>query len=91
MSIAVTAADLRQLLDSPAESPVLYLKHGPDDEGGEWMLDVWAGAYVHDSRVVITRSDLIDDVTGDSPDDDEIRDAVDTVQGYADETAESLT
>lgn len=52
----ITTADLRKLLNSPAENPVLYVNRDTDEP----ELDVWASAYVSRGDVVITRTDLID-------------------------------
>lgn len=51
----VTVQDVRELLNSPAEHPVLYVKEGPDNEGGEFELDVWAGALVPHGSIVTDR------------------------------------
>jgi hypothetical protein len=88
--VTVTAHHIHQLFDSPAEHPVLYYKEGPDDEGGDWELDVRDEAYVHATRIVATRTTLIDHVTGEDPDDEEILDAVQRVQEFADEAAGDL-
>jgi hypothetical protein len=68
----VTSFDIRQLLGSPAQEPVLYLKAGPDDEGGELEADVWASAYVHHSKVIVRRGEVVDAI-GDDPDDDAVK------------------
>lgn len=50
----VTVADLKHLLESGAEDPVLYLDFESD------QLEVWAGAYVGHHRKVISKEDLIE-------------------------------
>jgi hypothetical protein len=83
MSLTVTPADLRSLLDSGAEDPVLYVNFDVDEEP---ELDVWAGAYVDNDNVVITRTDLVDWL-GDDWTDDDITEYLPELQDTADSIA----
>jgi hypothetical protein len=56
MNTTVTTTLLRQLINSGAEDPVLYL----DTDRDEPELDVWAGAEVDQDNVVITRESLLE-------------------------------
>ncbi|MDH6710937.1 hypothetical protein P3T27_007688 [Kitasatospora sp. MAA19] len=78
----VTAALLRQLLDSSAENPVLYVSADSDTP----ELDVWAGALVDNGTVVITRTELTDWL-GDDWTDADLREYLPALQ----ETADSIT
>jgi hypothetical protein len=83
--IDVTAAHLRELLDSGAENPVLYVNRETD---GEPELAVWAGAYVDRDDVVITRDDLTDWLGDDWTEEDVaeyLPELQDTVDGIAPE------
>ncbi|MFF7986943.1 hypothetical protein ACFZDK_49055 [Streptomyces sp. NPDC007901] len=51
----VTVTDIRTLLDSSAELPVLYINYGPGNEGTEAELDVWAAGLVYQADIVLTR------------------------------------
>lgn len=82
----VTVADVRALLAAQSEDPVLYVQNGPDDEGGEPTVEVWAGALVPAGSVIVRRSDL-DDTLGDDPDDDSIRECLPQMQEDADRIA----
>lgn len=83
MSVTVTPAHLRQLLDSPVEEPVLYVSVDEDDRTVD--LDVWASAYVSHARIVVTRVQLVDWLGDDWSDDDvteylpELQEAVDRI------------
>nr|BEK68869.1 hypothetical protein KPHV_60960 [Kitasatospora purpeofusca] len=76
----VTTSHLRQLLDSRAEQPVLYI----DPESGQ--LDIWADALVHHASVVLTREELVD-ALGDDFSDGDADDYLAIVQDAADEAA----
>lgn len=84
-----TVADLRELLESPAESPVLYIKQGPDFGSGYPSLEVWADAYVANAAIVLRRHELID-MVGEHPDDKTLTDALDEIQADVDEVFERL-
>lgn len=62
----VTVTDIRTLLDSSAELPVLYINYGPGDGGTEAELDVWAAGLVHQPDVVLTRATALDQL-GEEP------------------------
>lgn len=84
----VTIADLRKLLDSPAEQPVLYVMR--DEESGKPdRLDVWAEAYVSEDDIVVGREELVDALDGaDEPhkvDDDALKDLLEEYQEVVDE------
>ncbi|MDH6130351.1 hypothetical protein [Kitasatospora sp. GP82] len=87
----ITAADLRRLLDSGAENPVLYIDRDVDDEP---ELNVWAAAYVDKDDIVITRDALIDWL-GDDWTDKEIAEYLpelqDTVDGIEPEPGPHFT
>lgn len=86
---AITRADVRQLLAHPGEDPVLYLKAGPDDEGGELEPDVWVSAYVHHSKVLVHRHEVVD-ALGEDPDDDEVDDYLEQLEQTVEEVAAAL-
>ncbi|MFI9331983.1 hypothetical protein ACIGZJ_31130 [Kitasatospora sp. NPDC052868] len=67
MSLTITPAHLRRLLESGADEPVLYVDFDVDAEP---ELDVRASAYVDDDHVVITREALVDQLGDDWTDDD---------------------
>jgi hypothetical protein len=85
MTPTVTTFLLQQLLDSPAENPVLYVNL----DGDEPALDVWAGAYVSHGAVVTTRADLIDSL-GDDWSSDDLKDCATDLQETADEVLATL-
>jgi hypothetical protein len=63
----VTVADIRTLLDSSAELPVLYINYGPGDDGGtEAELDVWAAGLVYQPDIVLTHATALD-LLGEEP------------------------
>lgn len=62
----VTVADIRTLLGSSAELPVLYINYGLGDEGTEAELDVWGAGLVHQADIVITRATALD-LLGEEP------------------------
>lgn len=83
----VTVADIRELLASGAEEPVLYVQNGPDDEGGEQTLAVWARALVPRGRIACTFEEVTDAI-GDEPDDDDITGYLPGVQDEIDRIVE---
>lgn len=85
----ITPTDIQKLLHSPAEDPVLYLKAGPDDEGGQLEADVWASAYVHHSKVLIHRHEAIDAI-GDAPDADAVDHYLTLLEPTVEEVAAAL-
>ncbi|MFK0045554.1 CopG family transcriptional regulator [Streptomyces sp. NPDC090741] len=66
--LRITVSDIRRLLSSGSEQPVLYV----NVEDGPAQIDVWAGAYVAGHWRIATR-DEITDMIGDSPSDSDIR------------------
>lgn len=88
-TVVITRADIEQLLDSPAENPVLYLKAGPDDEGGELEADVWASAYVPHAKVLVSRREVVDAI-GDAPDADAVDDYLALLEPTVEEVAVAL-
>lgn len=66
----VTAGDIRTLLGSTAEEPVLYLKLD-EDSGQPEELDVWAAALVPHGSIITTRADALN-LLGDEPDEEMI-------------------
>lgn len=80
MSLTVTAADVRKLLESGAEQPVLYV----NVEDGPAHVDVWAGAYVAHHLVIASREEITDQLGGDSPSDSDISDILGGLQETAD-------
>ena len=85
----VTTTDVRTLLGSTAEEPVLYLKLD-DDSGNAEELDVWAQALVPSGTIVITRVDALD-LFGDEPDDETIAEYLPQVQESVDSLVADLT
>lgn len=83
--ITVTTSDLRLLLNSQAESPVLYLRR--DDETGEPdETDVWADALVVHDDVIVHRHELLDALGGH----DETTDALEQLLPLYQETLDGL-
>jgi hypothetical protein len=80
----VTVQDLHRLLDSPAESPVLYL----NTENG-LSIDVWAEALAPSGRVIISRESLLD-LIGDDRDADTLREQLDELQGTVADIADTI-
>jgi hypothetical protein len=63
----VTVSDIRTLLDSSAELPVLYINYGPGDGGTEVAeLDVWATGLVYQPDIVLTHATALE-VLGEEP------------------------
>lgn len=87
----VTVQDVRTLLNSPAESPVLYIKEEPDTEGGELELDVWAEALVPHSAIVARREEVLDWVGGACPARVDIAHVLPDLQEDVDAVAAKLT
>ncbi|MFE1206369.1 hypothetical protein ACFW5V_32300 [Streptomyces sp. NPDC058762] len=85
----ITRGDIQQLLASPGEDPVLYLKAGPDDEGGPLQVDVWVSAYVHHSKVIVHRHEVVD-ALGDAPDGDALDDYLTLLEQTVEEVAAAL-
>ncbi|MFJ2263676.1 hypothetical protein ACIOKD_36195 [Streptomyces sp. NPDC087844] len=56
----VTVTDIRTLLDSSAELPVLYINYGPGDGGTEAELDVWAAGLIDQPDIVLTHATALD-------------------------------
>jgi hypothetical protein len=85
----ITRADVRALLDSPGEDPVLYLSAGPDDEGGPLQIEQWEAAYVSASKVVARQSDVLEEL-GEDPDRDALDHYLPMLQETVEETARRL-
>lgn len=85
----IIVSEVRELLVAPHTSPVLYLKQGPDDEGGEWEVAVWAAAYVSPAAVVTTYQAVVDAI-GEEPSSDEILDYLPELQELLKKTLEKL-
>jgi hypothetical protein len=56
----VTANDVRELLDSPVSSPVLYVEHEANSRSGEPEIAVWDRNYVPADRVACTREEALE-------------------------------
>ncbi|WP_158710077.1 CopG family transcriptional regulator [Streptomyces katrae] len=80
MQLKIDVSDVRRLLDSGSEQPVLYV----NIEDGPAQIDVWAGAYVARHWRIATR-DEITDMIGDDPSDSDIRSILGDLQETADE------
>lgn len=80
----VTVQHLRELLDSPAEEPVLYLNN---EEGLE--LDVWAEALAPAGHVIVSRASLLE-MIGDDTDDDTLSEQLDELQYSIAEAAKGI-
>lgn len=81
----VTVADIRTLLDSSAELPVLYINYGPGDDGGtEAELDVWAAGLVHQPDIVLTHASALDQL-GEEPSSESITAFLPKVQKAVDQ------
>ncbi|MFD9394984.1 hypothetical protein ACFWBB_30930 [Streptomyces sp. NPDC060000] len=85
----VTRADIQQLLASTGEDPVLYLKAGPDNEGGPLEVDVWVSAYVSHARVLVHRHEVVDAI-GDAPDDDDVDEYLSELEQTVEDVAAAL-
>lgn len=80
----VTVAHIQGLLEAAQEEPVLYVKHGPDNDGsGDYELDVWAGAKVSPDSIVLRRHEVADEL-GEGPDRDSIVDQLEEYQEKVD-------
>lgn len=84
-ALIVTRADVRQLLDSPGEDPVLYL----NDEDGELEVDHWVAAYVDHSKVLVHRHEVVDAI-GEAPDADAVDHYLTLLQPTVEEVAAAL-
>ncbi|MCX5602920.1 hypothetical protein OG418_50015 [Streptomyces phaeochromogenes] len=62
----VTVTDIRTLLDSSAELPVLYINYSPGEGGTEAELDVWAAGLVYQPDIVLTHATALDQL-GEEP------------------------
>ncbi|MFI1358636.1 hypothetical protein ACH4TV_34470 [Streptomyces sp. NPDC020898] len=80
----VTATDIRTLLDSSAELPVLYISYGPGDGGTEAELDVWATGLVDQPDIVLTRATALD-LLGEDPNSETIAGFLPEVQKTVDQ------
>jgi hypothetical protein len=80
----VTNDHIKALLHARQEHPVLYVKNGPDNEGGRPELDVRAAALVPHHQIVLTQEDAAESWAGDL---EELQQEVDRVCGeiYDDE------
>ncbi|MEU9882114.1 hypothetical protein [Streptomyces phaeochromogenes] len=67
----VTVTDIRTLLDSSVELPVLYINYGPGDGDTEAELDVWAAGLVYQPDIVLTRATALDQL-GEEPNSESI-------------------
>lgn len=78
----ITASDIRSLLASPAEEPVLHIELD-EDNGTPGQLGVWARALVPHQTIVLTREDA-EDLLGSAhhgdPDDDTIEEFLPQLQ-----------
>jgi hypothetical protein len=84
----ITARDIRELLDSPAEQPVLHIKLDEDD-GAPGALGVWADALVPQHTVVLTR-EAAEDLLGSDPDAAAIAEYLPQLQDDVDDVFASL-
>jgi hypothetical protein len=80
----VTVADIRTLLDSSAELPVLYINYGPGSGGTEAELDVWAAGLVYQADIVLTRATALD-LLGEEPNSETIAAFLPKVQQAVDQ------
>ncbi|MFM9634797.1 MULTISPECIES: hypothetical protein [Streptomyces] len=80
----VTVSDIRTLLDSSAELPVLYINYGPGDGDTEAELDVWAAGLVYQPDIVLTRATALDQL-GEEPDSETIAAFLPKVQKAVDQ------
>lgn len=81
--IDISASDLRALLDSGADNPVLYVNRETDWEP---ELAVWDAAYVAEDDVVITRDGLVEWL-GDDFTDEDVAEYLPELQEKVDEIA----
>lgn len=80
----VTATDIRTLLDSSAELPVLYINFGPGGGGTEAELDVWGAGLVHQPDIVLTHATALDQL-GEEPNSETIAAFLPKVQKAVDQ------
>jgi hypothetical protein len=83
-ALKVTVTDIRTLLDSSAELPVLYISYGLGDEGTEAELDVWAAGLVHQADIVLTHATALDRL-GEEPNNETIAAFLPKVQKTVDQ------
>ncbi|MFF0097234.1 hypothetical protein ACFYSF_46100 [Streptomyces canus] len=62
----VTVTDIRTLLDSSAELPVLYINYGPGEDDTEAELDVWAAGLAYQPDIALTHATALDQL-GEEP------------------------
>lgn len=80
----VTVTDIRTLLDSSAELPVLYINYGSGDGDTEAELDVWAAGLVYQPDIVLTRATALDQL-GEEPNNETIAAFLPKVQKAVDQ------
>lgn len=88
--VQVTVTDVVALLDSPAESPVLYIEEAHDG----LRLSVRAAALVYHGSVVATRESVVDWLGAGDADtitEDVIADYLSDLQADVDEVADRLS
>jgi hypothetical protein len=80
--LTVTTANLRELLASPAQDPVLYVAR--DENTGEPVrLEVWAEAYVPNADIMVRQHELVDALGGPNHPDGVTEDALEhLLEGY---------
>ena len=83
-ALLVTVADIRTLLDSSAELPVLYINYGPGDGGTGAELDVRAACLVYQADIVLTRAAALD-LLGEEPNSETIAAFLPRVQKAVDQ------
>lgn len=79
MNLTVTVSDVRELLASGNEQPVLYV----NTEDGPAKIDVWADVYVQHHWRIASR-DEITDMIGDNPSTSDIRNILGELQETVD-------
>ncbi|WP_326726432.1 hypothetical protein [Streptomyces phaeochromogenes] len=80
----VTVTDIRTLLDSSAELPVLYINYSPGEGGTEAELDVWAAGLVYQPDIVLTHATALDQL-GEEPNSETIAAFLPKVQKAVDQ------
>lgn len=83
MSLTVTSADLRTVLDSRSEKPVLYVDRD-EDTNKPVHLEVWDEAYVNHGDIVVRQHELRD-VVGEADGEDALTHLLPEYQATVDE------
>jgi len=89
----ITTSHVLDLLASPYDDAVLYVKYGPDNEGGDLELDIWCEALVPYHQVVLKKEDtrdVLDPLGEDNLTPDDVEHMLPGYQNEVDEVCDGL-